>query len=108
MPMFRTLVISILRWFKNRPQASNAAPLGSATKPVQNPQLNALLAVLAVIYAVSPIDLLPDVIPVVGWLDDGLVLWFGLSQAWKAMRGSSAGSREPRGQVIETTATRVV
>ena len=29
-----------------------------------------LLAVFAVVYVISPIDLIPDVIPVIGWLDD--------------------------------------
>ncbi len=30
-------------------------------------------AVLGVIYAISPVDLLPDVIPVAGWVDDILI-----------------------------------
>ena len=29
-----------------------------------------LVGVLAIVYVVSPIDLIPDVIPVIGWLDD--------------------------------------
>jgi uncharacterized membrane protein YkvA (DUF1232 family) len=29
-----------------------------------------LVGVLAVVYVVSPIDLIPDAIPVIGWLDD--------------------------------------
>ena len=28
----------------------------------------------AVIYVVSPIDAMPDLIPIVGWLDDGAVV----------------------------------
>ena len=30
-------------------------------------------AVLGIIYAISPVDLLPDVIPVAGWVDDILI-----------------------------------
>lgn len=29
-----------------------------------------LVIVLSVLYILSPLDLLPDVIPVIGWLDD--------------------------------------
>ena len=36
-------------------------------------------ATAAVVYAVSPIDLIPDAIPVIGMLDDALVVRFTLS-----------------------------
>lgn len=36
--------------------------------------------VLAVGYVVSPIDLVPDFIPIVGWLDDLIVLTMGLNK----------------------------
>jgi hypothetical protein len=32
----------------------------------------------AIIYVVSPIDAVPDIIPVAGWLDDGAVVTAGL------------------------------
>ena len=40
-----------------------------------------LLPIMAVIYVISPLDVLPDIIPVVGWVDDlivagGLLLLF--------------------------------
>jgi uncharacterized membrane protein YkvA (DUF1232 family) len=35
-----------------------------------------IIALLAFLYIVSPLDLIPDVIPVVGWLDDlGVLAW---------------------------------
>lgn len=38
--------------------------------------------VAAVVYGVSPIDLIPDVIPLLGWLDDALVAPLLLAWAW--------------------------
>src|SRR4051812_5426891 len=36
-----------------------------------------LFAALAALYVVSPVDAIPDFIPVLGWTDDGAVaLWF--------------------------------
>ena len=32
-----------------------------------------LILVLALLYIISPVDVIPDVIPVVGWADDALV-----------------------------------
>ena len=37
------------------------------------PKAAKLTAVLAVLYVLSPVDLLSDFIPVLGWLDDGVV-----------------------------------
>lgn len=42
-----------------------------------------LLAGAVVAYALSPIDLIPDFIPVLGWLDDVVIVGFGL---WLAIR----------------------
>lgn len=44
-----------------------------------------LALIAGLIYAISPADLLPDFIPVVGWLDDGLVLYFVLKQLRKEL-----------------------
>ncbi len=39
-----------------------------------------ILAILAIVYIVSPVDLIPDLIPLTGWLDDafiaGVILYF--------------------------------
>jgi uncharacterized membrane protein YkvA (DUF1232 family) len=32
-----------------------------------------IILILALLYILSPIDLIPDVIPVVGWVDDAAV-----------------------------------
>ena len=45
-----------------------------AMKDSQTPLLAKVLASVAVIYALSPVDLIPDFIPVLGYLDDVLLL----------------------------------
>lgn len=47
-----------------------------ALKKKETPWYAKLLAVLTVGYALSPIDLIPDFIPVLGYLDDVIVLPF--------------------------------
>ncbi len=47
---------------------------------VERPQMIFLkimgTALLALIYTISPIDIVPDVLPVVGWADDaGVIIW---------------------------------
>ena len=44
-----------------------------------------LVVVFVVAYALSPIDLIPDFIPVVGYLDDLLLLPMGIALAIKLM-----------------------
>lgn len=42
--------------------------------------LTILALILAGLYIVSPFDLIPDFIPVVGWIDDGIVFYFLLKR----------------------------
>ncbi len=49
----------------------------------QTPMLTRWLALLVVAYAVSPIDLIPDFIPVIGYLDDLILLPLG---CWLVIR----------------------
>ncbi len=48
----------------------NLASVGRYFRDAQVPTWRKLLGLGAVAYAVMPIDLIPDVLPVVGWLDD--------------------------------------
>ena len=49
-----------------------------AARDARTPALARLLAVAVAAYALSPIDLIPDFIPVFGWLDDLLIVPLGL------------------------------
>ena len=39
--------------------------------------------VLAGLYVISPVDFVPDFIPILGWLDDGLIAYLLLQLAFK-------------------------
>jgi len=47
------------------------------------PRAAKLATLAAVLYVVSPIDLVSDFIPVLGWLDDGIVAYLLLQVAFK-------------------------
>ena len=49
----------------------------------QTPWLPRTIAVIVVAYALSPIDLIPDFIPILGYLDDVILLPLGI---WLALR----------------------
>lgn len=51
-------------------------------RDARSPVSAKLVAIFAALYVISPIDLVPDVIPLLGWLDDGIVamLLFKLAQ----------------------------
>lgn len=54
----------------------------------RTPTLAKVLAVVVVAYALSPIDLIPDFIPVLGYLDDVILMPLGI---WLVMRLMPAG-----------------
>ncbi|MET4576277.1 YkvA family protein [Ottowia thiooxydans] len=47
------------------------------------PMAAKVTAVLALVYVISPIDLVSDFIPILGWLDDGLIAYLLLQAAFK-------------------------
>jgi uncharacterized membrane protein YkvA (DUF1232 family) len=47
------------------------------------PMVAKITAILAAIYIISPVDLIPDVIPILGWLDDGIIAYVLIQLAFK-------------------------
>ena len=45
--------------------------------------LTILICILAIAYVIFPFDLIPDYIPVVGWIDDGIVIFLLLKRLQK-------------------------
>lgn len=54
-----------------------------ATRDPRTPWAARLIVLLTVAYALSPIDLIPDFIPIVGYLDDLIIVPAGLALALK-------------------------
>ena len=60
----------LARIFRGKPAGERA---GTAAQHMQGDIItprNVIIAVLAILYAVWPADFLPDIMPVIGWLDD--------------------------------------
>ena len=57
--------------------------LGLACRDPRTPWYARLLAVGVIAYALSPIDLIPDFIPVLGYLDDLVLVPLGIALALK-------------------------
>lgn len=82
------------------------------TRHPDTPFLAKVIAIAVVAYAFSPIDLIPDFIPVLGYLDDLVILPLGIWLVWKlipapvlaqcreeATRWLAQGSATPRSRV---------
>ena len=54
----------------------------------QNRSVQAIVPViLAIVYGVSPIDLIPDILPLIGWVDDGVIgVLMGTISVWLWVR----------------------
>lgn len=84
MQLFNTLE----RWAQRVKQ--DGLMLWFACKHPQTPWLAKAIAAVAVAYALSPIDLIPDFIPVLGYLDEALLLpamvWLAVKCLPKAVK----------------------
>lgn len=56
----------------------DASLLWYALRQPETPMSIKVGTILLALYVISPVDLLPDVIPVLGWLDDATLLALGL------------------------------
>ncbi len=59
--------------------------------------VSAAIVIVAIAYIVYPFDLAPDVIPFLGWVDDGVVLFILLRcLSWEAKRYNRHKAAERR------------
>lgn len=62
----------------------------------RSPKAAKLFTVLAALYVVSPIDFVPDTIPILGWLDDGMIGFLLLQLAFKFLPADLLASLRKR------------
>ncbi len=60
------------------------------------PKAAKLVTVLAALYVISPVDFISDFIPVLGWLDDGLIAYLLLQLAFKFLPPELLASLQAR------------
>lgn len=73
---FSKLLAGIKAWAKAL--KSEIAVVAGAARDARTPWYAMALALFVVAYAVSPIDLIPDFIPILGFIDDAILLPIGL------------------------------
>jgi uncharacterized membrane protein YkvA (DUF1232 family) len=59
----------------------------SIFRDARTPTSAKLATLAAVLYVLSPVDVLPDLIPVLGWLDDGILALLLLKLAQRLLPG---------------------
>jgi len=106
----RGLGLLLTLWSRFKREASMVwAMLGDPTAPL----VSKVIAVVALAYLVSPLDFVSDFVPVLGWIDDGLVLagllWLAYRllppELYEALRRRAGVGQ---GNVIQGRAERVV
>jgi uncharacterized membrane protein YkvA (DUF1232 family) len=65
------------------------------------PGVAKLVAVLAAVYIISPVDLVPDVIPILGWIDDGVVSILLFKLAFKKAEPAATSSKTKFDDVVD-------
>lgn len=74
-----------------------------ANKDPRTPRHAKIVAACVVAYAISPIDLIPDPIPVLGYLDDILILPFGIALAIKLIPPAVMEDARRRAKEVDTS-----
>lgn len=68
---------------------------------LNNPRYRWWIVLGSLVYLLSPVDLLPDVFPVVGWIDDGLIATLLVSEISQMVLTSLKGKTSKQQQEPE-------
>jgi uncharacterized membrane protein YkvA (DUF1232 family) len=83
---------------------------------IRHPKYRWAILLGTLIYLVSPLDISPDVFPVVGWVDDGLIATLAITEVTQLLidrkrnlrRAAQAGTFNTREAKIEDPQTTVI
>jgi uncharacterized membrane protein YkvA (DUF1232 family) len=91
-----------LEWFKQRARRLKAETLALylAARHPGTPWYAKLFVAAIVAYAFSPIDLIPDFVPVLGYVDDLILIPLGISLAVKMVPSSVLTECRARAQEV--------
>jgi uncharacterized membrane protein YkvA (DUF1232 family) len=68
---------------KLKPILRDAKVLWIAARDPRTPRKAKVMMGLVATYALSPIDIIPDFVPLIGWLDDFIIVPIGIRYAMK-------------------------
>ena len=83
----KNLIESFYSWYRNA---------------LRHPKWRWAIILGTVLYLVSPIDISPDFIPVIGWLDDGLLATLLVTEVSSLMMSYLSGRKE---DTVDSTVT---
>ena len=89
------MIDAIRQWARRIKQ--DAVMLWFACRDPRTPRLPKIICMVAVAYALSPIDLIPDFIPVLGFLDDAILV---PAMIWLAVKLLPAQAGQPLGRIV--------
>src|SRR5688572_10717316 len=93
--------MSLMAGLRTRARAlkSETLALYLAARDPRVPWFAKLLAALIVAYALSPIDLIPDFIPILGYLDDLIIIPLGIAAVLRMVPAEVMNDCRTRAQV---------
>jgi uncharacterized membrane protein YkvA (DUF1232 family) len=74
------------------------------TKLIRNSKYRWLVILGSLVYLVSPLDISPDVFPIIGWLDDGLLATIVVTELSQMALERKRHSKLQNGPAYEETA----
>lgn len=62
-----------------------------------------LFIIASIVYLISPLDISPDVMPIIGWLDDGMIITLLATEVSQLLIEKRKARKDKQSEPIETT-----